>query len=107
VREATKTVVVKSAPLPRKVFKVFIELESMYRNMVEQLTIFTVRSSITSFTRLKALKYRELRRIYPHQPSHYVYTACQDASARIKSFNKLKKKGIAKTDIPEVKSISI
>jgi len=102
-----RTVVVKSAPLPRKVFRVFVELEGMYRNMVEQLTLFAVRSDVASFTKLKALKYRELRNTYPHLPSHYAYTACQDASARVKSFNKLKKKGIAKTDVPEVRNVSI
>jgi hypothetical protein len=53
-------VVVRSTPLSRKVFRVFIELEGMYRNMVEQLVLYAVRTRLTSFTRLKALKYREL-----------------------------------------------
>ena len=35
----TRTVVVKSVRLPRKVFRVFVEFEGMYRNMVEQLTM--------------------------------------------------------------------
>ena len=63
--EVTRTVILKSSPMPRKVFRVFVELEGMYRNMVEQLTMFAVWSSTTSFTRLKALKYRELRALYP------------------------------------------
>jgi len=107
VSEVVRTVVVNSAPLPRKVFRVFVELEGMYRNMVEQLTLFAVRSDVTSFAKLKALKYRELRHLYPHLPSHYAYTACQDASARVKSFNKLRKEGAAKTGVPEVKRVSI
>ena len=74
--ELTRTVVVKSTPLPRKLFRVFVELEGMYRNMVEQLTLYAVRSGIASFTKLKALKYRELRSQYPQLPSHYTYTAC-------------------------------
>jgi len=78
----TRTVIVKSAKLPRKVFRVFIELEGMYRNMVEQLVLYAVRNNIKSFTKLKALKYRETRSPYPQLPSHYVYTACQDASIR-------------------------
>ena len=105
--EVVRTVVVKSTPLPRKVFRVFVELEGMYRNMVEQLVLFAVRNNIASFTRLKALKYRELRSLYPHIPSHYAYTACQDTSVRVKGFKKLKKRGVAKTDVPEVKSVSI
>jgi len=104
--KVVRTVVVKSAPLPRKVFRVFVELEGIYRNMVEQLTMFAVRSSTTSFIRLKALKYRELRAMY-QLPSHYVYTACQDASTRAKSFLRLKKKGLAEKECPEIRNVSI
>ncbi len=103
----TRTVVARSIQLPRKVFSVFVELEGMYRNMVEQLVMYAVRNNVTSFTRLKALKYRELRNQYPHLPSHYVYTACQDASTRAKSFLKLKKQGLTSREYPEVRSISI
>jgi len=103
----TRTVIVKSAKLPRKVFRVFIELEGMYRNMVEQLVLYAVRNNIKSFTKLKALKYRETRSPYPQLPSHYVYTACQDASIRAKSFLRIKKLGLAKRDCPEVKRASI
>ena len=52
--EVTRTVVVKSIPLPRKLFRVFVELEGMYRNMVEQLVLYAVRGRVASFTRLKA-----------------------------------------------------
>jgi IS605 OrfB family transposase len=107
VSEVTRTVVVKSTPLPRKVFRVFVELEGMYRNMVEQLVLYAVRNGITSFTRLKALKYRELRSLYPQLPSHYTYTACQDASTRVKSFLRLKRRGLAKSDYPVVSRVSI
>jgi len=107
VSEATRTVVVRSTPLPRKVFRVFIELEGMYRNMVEQLVLHAVKSGVTSFTRLKALKYRELRSLYPQLPSHYAYTTCQDVSTRAKSFLKLKKRGLTRRDYPEVNRVSI
>jgi len=107
VSEATRTVIVRSAPLPRKLFRVFVELEGMYRNMVEQLVLYAVENQMTSFTRLKALKYRELRSQYPQLPSHYAYTACQDASTRAKSFLKLKKKGLAEREYPAVNRITI
>jgi len=103
----TRTVIVRSARLPRKVFRVLVELEGMYRNMVEQLVMNAVSSNVISFTRLKALKYREMRSLYPHLPSHYVYTVCQDASTRVKSFLKLKKLGLSKGEYPEIKRISI
>ena len=102
-----RTVIVRSVRLPRKVFRVFVELEGMYRNMVEQLTMYAVRNNVKSFTRLKALKYREMRSIYPHLPSHYVYTACQDAATRAKSFLRLKKLGLAEREYSEVRRVSI
>jgi len=103
----TRTVIVKNIKLPKRIFKVFIELEGMYHNMVEQLVIYAVRNTIRSFTRLKALKYREMRNLYPQLPSHYVYTACQDASTRAKSFLRLKKLRLAEREYPEVKRVSI
>jgi len=103
----TRTVVLKTTPLPRRVFRVFAELEGMYRNMVEQLAMYAVKNGIASFTKLKALKYRELRSLYPHLPSHFAYTACQDASTRVKSFLRLKKKGLTSREYPEVRRVSI
>ncbi len=103
----TRTVIVKSVKLPRKVFRVFVELEGMYHNMVEQLVLYAVRNNVKGFTRLKALKYREMRNLHPQLPSHYVYTACQDASTRVKSFLRLKKLGLAERDYPVVRRISI
>ncbi|MEB3851193.1 MAG: transposase [Desulfurococcales archaeon] len=105
--KATRTVIVRSIKLPRRIFSVFVELEGMYRNMVEQLVLFSIKNNVKSFARLKALKYRETRNLYPHLPSHYVYTACQDASTRAKSFLRLKKLGLAKREYPEVKRVSI
>lgn len=102
----TRTVVVRSVKLSRKDFRVFVELEGIYKSMVEHLVLFAVRSNTTSFIRLKALKYRELRAL--HQlPSHYVYTACQDASTRAKSFLRLKKKGLAEKECPEIRNVNI
>jgi len=75
--------------------------------MVEQLVLYAVRNRITSFTRLKALKYRELRSLYPQLPSHYAYTACQDASTGVRSFLKRKRKGLAKRGYPLVNRVSI
>ncbi|MEM2204007.1 MAG: hypothetical protein QXI22_06595 [Sulfolobales archaeon] len=82
----TRTVIVRSERISKKLFRIFIELEGMYRNMVEQLVIYSAREGITSFIKLRALKYREMRNLYPHLPSHYVHTACQDASTRLRVF---------------------
>jgi len=71
----TRTVIVRSVRLSRRVFRVFVELEGIYRNMIKQLVLYAVGNNIKSFTRLKILKYREMRKLYPQLPSHYVYTA--------------------------------
>jgi len=107
VNEVTRTVVVRSAPLPRRTFRIFVELEGMYRNMVEQLVLYAVNNGITKFTRLKAERYREVRSLYPRLPSHYAYTACQDAAERAHSFLRMRKMGKARKPYPEVRSVSI
>jgi len=48
--EVTRTVVVRSVPLPRRTFRAFVELEGMYRNIVEQLVLYAVNNNITKFT---------------------------------------------------------
>jgi putative transposase len=106
VSELVRTVVVPSVRLTEKKFKVFKELEELYRQVLIELVDYGFRNNIDSFTRLKRDKYRELRRRLPQLPSHYVHTACQDASTRIKSFNKLKKKGLAKSEKPEISKVS-
>jgi putative transposase len=107
VSELTRTVVVPSVKLSERKFKIFKELEELYRQILIELVDYGFRNNIDSFTRLKRDKYRELRGRYPHLPSHYIHTACQDASTRIKSFNKLRKKGLAKSEKPEVNRVSI
>ena len=105
--EVTRTVIVRSAPLPRRAFKVFVELEGMYRNMVEQLVLYAVDNGITKFTRLRAERYHDVRSLYPQLPSHYAYTACQDAAERAHSFLRMKKMGKARKAYPEVRDVSI
>jgi transposase, IS605 OrfB family, central region len=105
--EVTRTVIVRSVPLPRRTFRIFVELEGMYRNIVEQLVLYAVNNNITKFTRLKAEKYREVRSLYPQLPSHYAYTACQDAAERAHSFLRMRKIGRARKAYPEVRSVSI
>jgi len=107
VVEAVRTVVVRSEQLPRRTFRIFVELEGMYRNVVEQLVLHAVNSGITKFTRLKAERYRGVRSLYPQLPSHYAYTACQDAAERAHSFLRLRRMGRARKAYPEVRSVSI
>jgi putative transposase len=98
---------VPSVRLSERRLRVFKELKELYRQVLIELVDYSFRNNIDSFTRLKRDKYHELRGRYPHLPSHYIYTACQDASTRIKSFNKLRKKGLAKSERPEVNRVSV
>jgi len=93
--------------LPRRVFRAFVELEGMYRNMVEQLVLYAINNGITKFTRLKAERYHDVRSLYPQLPSHYAYTACQDAAERAHSFLRLRRVGKARKAYPEVRGVSI
>jgi putative transposase len=71
-----------------------------YSGMVNELLEYASNKGITSFKRLKAEKYHELRAKNPELPSHYIYTACQTASWTYKSFRKLKRRGKAHGDRP-------
>ena len=71
-------------------------LFEVFRAIVNGLLSYAHSRGITSFKRLKAEKYHELRQKYPNLPSHYIYTACQMACSIYKSFRKLTRKGKAK-----------
>ena len=72
------------------------DLFSTYREIVNFLITHAFENNITSFYRLKKETYKGLRKEYPELPSHYLYTACQMATAIFKSFRKRKKKGKAR-----------
>ena len=102
-----RTVVVPSVRLSYRTYRALAEIEKEYSQMLRELVDFAYERGITSYAKLHALKYREMRQKYPNLPSHYVYTACQDASARVKSFLAKKKRGEAYTDKPAVRRVSI
>jgi putative transposase len=78
-------------------------LFSAYQEILTGLLEYACGKGITSFKRLKAERYRELREKYPDLPSHYLYTACQMACSVYKSFRKLKRRGRVKAEKPTFK----
>ena len=72
------------------------DLFSTHLDIVNFLITYAHENNITSFYRLKKETYKSLREKYPELPSHYLYTACQMATAIYKSYKKRKRKGKAR-----------
>jgi len=103
----TRTVVVPSKPLTLRKLSILKELEEMYMSMLREAIEYGYANKVHSFTGLKKALYYKLRSKYPQLPSHYIHTVCQDASARLESFFKLRKRGLVKTEKPEIRRVSI
>ncbi|QPG51263.1 IS200/IS605 family element transposase accessory protein TnpB [Saccharolobus solfataricus] len=83
------------------------EVEKEYREVLEEAINYGLSNKTTSFTRIKAGVYKTEREKHKDLPSHYIYTACEDASERLDSFEKLKKRGRSYTDTPSVRRVTI
>jgi putative transposase len=83
------------------------EVEKEYREVLEDAINYGLANKTTSFTRIKAGVYRTEREKHKDLPSHYIYTACEDASERLDSFEKLKKRGRAYTEKPSVRRVTV
>ena len=73
---------------------------STYKTILNEALLHAHAKGITSFYRLKAELYRELRAGWPELPSHYTYTACQMACSIYEAFRKLERRGRVKADRP-------
>jgi len=69
------------------------EVEEEYREVLEDAINYGLSNNTTSFTRIKAGVYKTEREKHKDLPSHYIYTACEEASERLDSFEKVKKRG--------------
>lgn len=83
------------------------EVEEEYREVLEEAINYGLSNKTTSFTRIKAGIYKVEREKHKDLPSHYIYTACEDASERLDSFEKLKKRGRSYTDKPSVRRVTV
>ena len=69
------------------------EVEEEYRKVLEEAINYGLSNKTTSFTRIKAGVYKTERGKHKDLPSHYIYTACEEASERLDSFEKSKRRG--------------
>jgi len=90
--EVTRTVVV-TVRLNSTTLHIFSEVEEKYKEMLVYLVKYAVDKKIKSHIRLRLDNYKILTEKYPQLPTHYIYTACQDATDRAKSFLKKKEEG--------------
>ena len=80
-----------------KTYSALKEVEGEYREVLEEAINYALSNETTSFTRIKAGIYKSEREKYEDLPSHFIYTACEDASERLDSFEKLKGRGVGPT----------
>jgi len=90
-----------------KTYSALKEVEEEYREVLEDAINYGLSNKTTSFTRIKAGIYKTEREKHKDLPSHYIYTACEDASERLDSFEKLKRRGRAYTEKPSVRRVTI
>ncbi len=102
-----KTVVLASLPLTKNKVETLNFIHQVYGEILVESLEYMWNNNISSWTKAKKLLYRRFREKYPNIPSHYIHEAIRDASQRIKSFIKLKKRGQTKTDKPVVRRWSV
>ncbi len=102
-----RTIVLQSQPLTRSRIDALMYIYKVYGEVLVEAIEYMWRNNITSWTKAKKSLYKLFRERYPDIPSHYIHEAIRDASQRLKSFFKLKRKGLAYTDKPTVKNWSV
>ncbi|ADC69461.1 transposase, IS605 OrfB family [Methanocaldococcus sp. FS406-22] len=103
----TKTIVLKSKPLTKTKIKIIENIIEMYKDVLSIALNFGLKNKRKSHRKIREGIYEEIKIKYPKLPTHYIYTASQDASTRIKSFIAMKKKKKACTSKPEVRNVSL
>ena len=83
------------------------EVEEEYKEVLKDAIEYGLKNRTTSFTKIKAGIYKAEREKHRGLPSHYIYTACEDASERLDSFEKMRRRGRAYTNRPEVRRVTV
>ena len=86
--------------------RVLSEIESAYKKMLTEMIEFTLKNKATQKI-LNHIFYKQYRKEFPWLATRVIKGSYRDVLRRVKSFNKLKRKGIAKTERPVVKRVTI
>ena len=65
-----------------KTYRKLKEVEKEYEEVLKETINYGLINKTTSFTRIKAGIYKSEKEKHKGLPSHYIYTACEDASER-------------------------
>ncbi len=103
----TKTIALKSKPLTRTKIKIIENTIESYKEVLSIALDFGLRNNRKSHRKIREEIYDDIKSKFPKLPTHYIYTASQDASTRIKSFIAMKKRNKAYTSKPEIRNISL
>jgi len=86
--------------------RVLYEIESAYKKMLVEMIDFALKNKATQKI-LNQIFYKKYRNEFPWLATRVIKGSYRDVLRRVKSFNKLKRKGIAKTDKPTVSRVTI
>ncbi len=102
-----RTVILVSLPLTKAKIKVLNYIYQVYGRILAEALEYMWSNNISSWTKAKKTLYKKFRGRYSDIPSHYIHEAIRDASQRLKSFRKLKKRGLARANKPVIKRWSV
>ncbi|MEM0257215.1 MAG: transposase [Saccharolobus sp.] len=105
--EITKTVSLVSPELTVKKTEALSYVYKTYGEILKEAVEIMHQKGITSWVKGIKELHKYFRAKYPDLPSHYIDEAIRDAATRLKSFQKMKKKGLAYTEKPEVKQWTV
>jgi len=87
-------------------WKTLYEIESAYKKMLTEMITFALKNDATQKI-LHRTFYKQYRKEFPWLATRVIKGSYRDALKRVKSFEELKMKGIAKTDKPTVRRVTI
>ncbi|AFU92045.1 IS605 ORFB family protein [Sulfolobus virus STSV2] len=105
--EVIKTVELVSLRLTAKKAEALSYVYKTYGEILKEAVNILHQKGITSWVKGIKELYKYFREKYPDLPAKYVDEAIRDAATRLKSFQKLKEKGLAYTEKPEVKQWTV